>query len=126
LALNDLKKNGLVEYDADKVNEFGGLSRREMIRKVGLASMVALPAIMSIVAPMAVHAQSVPVACTACVMKSGGAPACPDVCGPTVMGTCYDNSGCGAGAFLFDVSCLECHLTGGQTGQPSTVSWTSP
>jgi hypothetical protein len=56
LALDELKKQNLIAEDYD--SPFAGISRREVIRKVGLASMIALPAIASLVAPTAAGAQS--------------------------------------------------------------------
>ena len=56
LTLDELNKHGLLEnYE---INHFPGLSRREVIRKVGLASMIALPVIASLVAPTAAMAAS--------------------------------------------------------------------
>ena len=68
LALDQLKKNNLLENSSEVEINFGGLSRREVIRKVGLASVIALPVIASIVAPTALHAQST------CVNPGGLAP----------------------------------------------------
>lgn len=58
LALEQLKKDNLLENAAEVSTDFGGLSRREVIKKVGLGSLIALPLISSLVAPMATHAQS--------------------------------------------------------------------
>lgn len=58
LALEQLKKENLIENEAELYAPFEGLSRREVIRKVGFASMVALPVISSLVAPTAAQAQS--------------------------------------------------------------------
>lgn len=58
LALNELKKNNLIENAAELTDHFGGLSRREVIRRVGLASLIALPVISSLVAPNAANAAS--------------------------------------------------------------------
>ncbi len=77
LALDQLRKEGLLE-NPDKVNnDFGGLSRREVIRKVGFASMIALPIISAVVAPNAVDAQS------GCATLVCGANCCPanNTCG---------------------------------------------
>ena len=52
LALDELSANNLLEEEY-KSNNFAGLSRREVIRKVGLATMVALPVIAAIAAPSA-------------------------------------------------------------------------
>ena len=70
LALDQLKKENLLVNGKSIERRFAGLSRREVVKKIGLASVIALPMISSIVAPSPVHAQS---ACTA----NGG----------TVMGT---------------------------------------
>ncbi len=59
LALDQLKKEKLIANEKDVVSKFGGMSRREVMKKVGFASMIALPVISSLVAPMAVHATSV-------------------------------------------------------------------
>lgn len=59
LALDGLKKNNLIENETDFAHDFAGLSRREAIRKIGLASLVALPLVASLTAPTAVQAQSV-------------------------------------------------------------------
>lgn len=58
LALNELRKNNLLENSEDLTDHFAGMSRREVVKKVGLASMVALPIIASLVAPSPVMAQS--------------------------------------------------------------------
>lgn len=56
LGLEELQKNNLIENTT--IKHFEGLSRREVIRKVGYASLVTLPVISSLVAPEAVNAQS--------------------------------------------------------------------
>jgi len=58
LAIDQLNENGLLENGAATRNGFAGLSRREVIRKVGFASAVALPVVMSLVAPPVAFAQS--------------------------------------------------------------------
>jgi len=58
LALEQLKKENLIENKVDIEAPFEGLSRREIIRKVGFATLVALPIVSSLIAPTAVHAQS--------------------------------------------------------------------
>lgn len=58
LALEQLKRDNLLENASEVSTDFGGLSRREVIRKVGFASLVALPVISSLVAPLAVQAAS--------------------------------------------------------------------
>ena len=58
LALNDLRQNNLLENEDDLSNYFAGLSRRKIVKRVGLASMIALPLISSIIAPSAAMAAS--------------------------------------------------------------------
>ena len=58
LALDQLNKENLIEHSEELESRFDGISRREVIRKVGLASVIALPLISSIVAPVAASAQS--------------------------------------------------------------------
>jgi hypothetical protein len=58
LALDGLKKENLIENETQMSTPFEGLSRREVIRKVGIGSMIALPMISSLIAPTAAHAQS--------------------------------------------------------------------
>lgn len=58
LALEQLKKDNLLENAKEVSTDFGGLSRRELIRKVGLATLVTLPVISSLIAPRAANAAS--------------------------------------------------------------------
>ena len=58
LALNQLEKANLLANQEKISNKFYNLSRREMIKRIGAASAVALPIIASIVAPPAIHAAS--------------------------------------------------------------------
>lgn len=58
LALEQLKKDNLLENAAEVSADFDGLSRREVIRRVGFATLVALPLVSSLIAPMAIHAVS--------------------------------------------------------------------
>ena len=54
LALDQFAKDELLEVKPN--NKFNNLSRREVIRRVGLASVIALPVVASLVAPSAVLA----------------------------------------------------------------------
>lgn len=58
LALDQLSDERLIEDYQGSEKYFNGLSRRQIIKKVGLASMIALPLVASLVAPKAVNAQS--------------------------------------------------------------------
>lgn len=56
LSLDELKRNNLLA--GNYVSPFVGMNRREVIKKVGLATIVALPAISSLVAPSSANAAS--------------------------------------------------------------------
>lgn len=107
LTLDELKKNDLLagEYKSP----FAGISRREAVRKAGLASMIALPLIAGITAPQASQAASEEITCVgqpcsdlgqcappcAACMGTGncsvGGAVCPSLgssCNGTVTGTC--------------------------------------
>lgn len=59
LALEQLGRDGLLDAGLPaRPRALAGLSRREMIRRVGLAAAVALPAVASIVAPTPADAAS--------------------------------------------------------------------
>jgi len=58
LALDQLNKDGLLEEGIELNNRFAGFSRREIIRRVGFASAIALPLVSSVVAPEVLMAQS--------------------------------------------------------------------
>lgn len=58
LALDGLKKDGLLENAPDFEIDFNGLTRRQVIKKIGFASMIALPLISSVVAPTSAMAAS--------------------------------------------------------------------
>jgi hypothetical protein len=58
LALDQFKEDNLLDSNQEIEIKFDGSSRREVIRKVGLASMIALPVIASLVAPTAAMATS--------------------------------------------------------------------
>ncbi len=56
LTLDGLQQQNLIE--SEHINYLGGLSRREIIRRVGLASLVMMPIITTIVVPTPVNAAS--------------------------------------------------------------------
>jgi hypothetical protein len=81
LGLEQLKENNLLENTEEVFTDLNGLSRREVIRKVGFASLVALPLVSSLIAPKAAHAASASaVSCTANGQCTSGC------CGATAAG----------------------------------------
>jgi hypothetical protein len=93
LALDELKKENLIEESEGYDSPFAGMSRREVIRKVGFASMIALPVISSMVAP------------TAAMAQSSGAPTCTTTTSQA-QGTCPGGQRCVGG------SCSPCIAAG--------------
>ena len=66
--ISELNEKGLLENGKQMPNKFEGLSRREIVKKVGFASLVALPIISSIIAPKASFAQ---ISTPPCVSEGG-------------------------------------------------------
>lgn len=58
LALEQLGRDNLLDARPPRPPALAGISRRELIRRVGLAAAVALPAVASIVAPTPAQASS--------------------------------------------------------------------
>ncbi len=58
LAIEELEKNNLITKRLKSANPLGKLSRREVVKKVGLTTMIALPVISTLVAPIAANAAS--------------------------------------------------------------------
>jgi hypothetical protein len=58
LTLDELQAKNLLDSSANYETPFAGMSRREVIRKVGLATMIALPVVAGIIAPQAANAAS--------------------------------------------------------------------
>jgi hypothetical protein len=95
LALDQLKKEGLMEENQEVESPFVGMSRREVIRKVGLGTMIALPIVTGLVAPTAAMAQSAGVA-VACSCPNG------QVANAT---SCTNSPECGGGQTCTGVNC---------------------
>ncbi len=70
LALDSFKKSNLLEYCNEFEINFNGLNRRQVVKKISLASMVMLPIISSIVAPAAAHGASLASLFAACSSPS--------------------------------------------------------
>lgn len=111
LSIDGLKKDNLLE-NADEVPlHFAGLSRREVIKKIGLGSVIALPVIASVVAPSSVLAQS-------CILAGNPAPGTLGSCRSLFPGTCAmgcntSNSSqcCSMTATAFNPNNPNCDLT---------------
>lgn len=58
LAVHQFQKDDLIEKSNQFTTPFDGMNRREIVKKIGFASMIALPIISAVLAPTAVSAQS--------------------------------------------------------------------
>ncbi len=86
LAIDQLSENNLLEKQLTP--NFPGQSRREVIKKIGLATMVAIPVIASLVAPQSALAAN---SCTCSAPADCGLPAnsqCPSQTVCNTAGVC--------------------------------------
>lgn len=102
-ALEQLNRENLLEKDGDFISPFKGFSRREVIKKIGLGSIIALPVVASIVAPTAVNAQS-------CNLLANGQTTV-FVCTSPVVGGCSAGNVCGLHVPGFDAGAECCSGT---------------
>lgn len=102
LAIDGLKKDNLLTNADELPNRFAGMNRREVVRRIGLASMIALPVIASLVAPTAAMATSG----SSCGTTTPVASGCPVGGSFQGGGQCSDTAGT-------DGSCDFFHGSGG-------------
>lgn len=104
LAIDELRKENLIENGEEYGFSFAGISRREAIRKAALASMIALPLISSLIVPTAAAAQSIcGTAGQTCSGSGAGGTCCSplvcvsDVCCGNAGSACTSSSDCCGG-----------------------------
>jgi hypothetical protein len=130
LALDQFKADNLLDSNQKIEIKFDGLSRREVIRKVGFASLVALPVIASLVAPTAAMAQSllaIGASCTSSAQctsntcfgfcREGNSDLClreGETC--TATGFCFGVGVCSSGGGACSASGAPCFGTNGTSG----------
>lgn len=96
LALEQFKKDNLLAQSHEFTTPLDGLTRREIVRRIGFASMVALPMISTLLAPWSTQAHSMGSGACVCDAPAGGnlrPEGCPctvnnDCCGVCSSGTC--------------------------------------
>jgi hypothetical protein len=92
MALDQLREAGLLE----DVPATAGLSRREVVRRVGIGAALLLPAVASVVAPT--PAEAAATCTTSCTGKADGTPCTcfsADPCTATcISDLCSDGGGC--------------------------------
>jgi hypothetical protein len=79
LAIEQLEAARLLGDGTSRPKQNGGLTRREVIRKLGWAAAVGLPLVTSIVAPRAVEAVTCNIVCSSdgdCISHPGCPPRC--------------------------------------------------
>lgn len=91
LALSELKKEKLIDSIPVTPSQLEGMSRRDVIKKIGVGSMIALPLIAGLVAPTAAHAASTCVVGTGTCTCTGPNTGSGTVCTPSAT-TC--TTGC--------------------------------
>jgi len=79
LALDQLADNNLLARQATPPASFSGLNRRQMVRALGLAAVVAVPVVTSIVAPTAAQAATCLASGSPC---TSSAQCCSGLCQP--------------------------------------------
>ena len=106
LALDRLKKENLMEEEDLIAARFNGLSRREVIKKLGITSIAALPVIASLVAPTSASAaSSCMVALGGCLCGLGTFPA-GTFCTGMILIACAANCRCRSNGFLAADDCV--------------------
>ncbi len=109
LTIDELKKNNLIENAENLKSRFEGLKRREIIKRIGLSTMMVLPMISIMVAPTAANAQSGAVCIT--LLQ-------PCIFSNFTQSNCCPTLRCDQ---LFPDRCSMCIGTGGSFGLGSTV-----
>ena len=139
LALDNFKKENLLEENEKFEIDFNGLNRRQIIKKIGLASLIALPMVSSVVAPSAANAASgLGLLFAPCVSSPDCDPSAR-FCRTITMGAgagtmqCCANGSSGSGAVVSSVqtSCAVCFERAAfaccsNTGTPGTCTETAP
>ena len=119
LAIDQLKAENLLSNGGALEAVFDGLTRREVVRKVGIASMIAVPIVSSIAAPNAVAAQSSTCFTTGTCVQAGN-NLCPAGCIAmlSVAGHPTMDGSCGSTASPTTLTCAGAPVT-----SPSDISF---
>lgn len=84
LALDQLGKDNLLENSSEFIFSAENINRRDIIRKIGFSTLVALPIVSSLIAPMAINAGS---ACVVVPTNTPGRLNPNSQCGPPAQPT---------------------------------------
>jgi hypothetical protein len=118
LALDELQNNKLIE--GEKSTHFAGMNRREVIRKVGLGTMLSLPVITGLVAPRAASAAS----CAANTQNDiNNCGSCGNVCNlPNASATCVGGTCQIAACFPGFANCNGSPVDGCETNTTNSAT----
>lgn len=110
LAIDQLKKDKLLENGNDLPNHFAGISRREVIKKIGIGSLAVLPVIATVTSPTAAQSNSTCIpfgACTCNMLGFLNGDVCPSNDCMTNMTGCVCGSlmNCSMGNAICNGSC---------------------
>jgi len=89
-----LKKENLIEGSDDLAPSFAGLDRREVIKKIGAGSILALPVIASLIAPTPIHAASSCASSSSCTCTTPSNHMLGGTCVATILSACPSNCAC--------------------------------
>jgi hypothetical protein len=73
-SLDELKRENFIEIDDQYQSPLAKLTRREIAKRIGLSTLIALPTIASVVAPEAINAASLPLPLTPCGPANSNCP----------------------------------------------------
>lgn len=121
LALDHLRKDNLLENSQNFEIDFKGLNRRQVIKKVGLTSMITLPMISSLIAPSSAFAASNSNCPPLGTCVPAGSAICPAGCVLRVNCQLLQaNSNCGGPAYAPQPSAnVNCGTSPGFTFPPA-------
>lgn len=110
LAIDQLKKEKLLENGDDLPNHFAGVSRREVVKKIGISSLVILPIIATVTSPTAAQSNSTCIpfgACTCNMLGFLNGETCPsNDCMTNMTGcVCGNLMNCMGGNAICNGSC---------------------
>lgn len=106
LTLENLKQHDLLTNSSELPDIFAGLSRREVIKKVGLTSLIALPVISSLIAPTAAKAASGALLAAGAACTTNPECANNNCCNDLTTNTCTDLRN-GGDACTVDCQCAS-------------------
>ena len=117
LAIERLGKANLLEVRVTPPAGSPRLSRRETVKRLGLGFALAVPVVMSVVAPAAAAAGSTcpPANGTVCITTLANCVSCL----PSVVGNCTNSATCGNSNKGANVLCATCLAVSGQQWRPN-------